>query len=163
MTPDPLTASAEPDKCVGAAAEAVWNYAADTAAHVFGGTLGSDLADRLLEELRAVHPEGLTRTKQSKLLSGHKSAADLMAARQHLIDAHVAIERDEPGEGRHPKVLYAVPPSKSAKEAKEAPPTDPSSAYFAAPHGNGRCREPGADDSDPWPTDEDYPAEGDGA
>jgi Bifunctional DNA primase/polymerase, N-terminal/Primase C terminal 1 (PriCT-1) len=99
---------------------AVWRYAEASAAHVFGGTLGHDHADRLLEELRAVYPVGLTREEQHALFGRHVTAAALGTTRDLLVGRDLAVERVEPTPGRHPQVLYAVP--KHAKEAKEGSP-----------------------------------------
>jgi hypothetical protein len=102
------------------AAVAVWRYAEASAAHVFGGVLGSDLADRLLEELRAIYPQGLNREAQHGLFSRNTTAAALDAARTSLVRLKLAVEREEQSPGRHPWVLYALP--KQTKETKEAPP-----------------------------------------
>jgi hypothetical protein len=106
------------------AALAVWRYAEASAAHLFRGVLGSDTADRLLVELRAVYPAGLDGVAQSQLFARHKSEAELEAARVQLATAHLAVRRREAPErgiGRPRDVLYAVPrAAKEANEAKEA-------------------------------------------
>jgi hypothetical protein len=103
------------------AAVAVWRYAEASAAHVFGGVLGSDLADRLLEALRAIYPKGLNREAQHALFSRNTTAAALDAARKSLMRLELAVEREEATSGRHPWVLYALP--RQPKKTKEAPPT----------------------------------------
>ena len=99
------------------AAVAAWRYAEASAAHTFGGTLGYDHADRLLEELRAVYPLGLSREAQHTLFGRHLTAAELATARETLVRLGLAEERSEPSPGRHPWMLYALP--KQAKKAKE--------------------------------------------
>ena len=57
------------------AAWAFWRYCRASAAHIFAGSLGDPLADRLLAELRRVAPTPLTATQQSDLFGRHASAA----------------------------------------------------------------------------------------
>jgi len=99
------------------AAVAVWRYAEASAAHVFGGTLGHDSADRLLDELRAVYPKGLTRDEQYALFGRHTTAAELGITRNLLVERELACEKPEANPGRHSQVLYAVP--KHARKARE--------------------------------------------
>jgi hypothetical protein len=51
------------------AAEASWRYSVGTVEHVFGAMRGDTVQDRLLAELRAVYPEGLTGTQQADPVS----------------------------------------------------------------------------------------------
>src|SRR4029453_13155595 len=86
-------------------------------AFIFGGTLGHDHTDRLLDEVRAVYPMGLSREQQHAFFGRHVTAAELATIRETLVRLGLAEERSEPGAGRHPWMLYALP--KAAKEAKE--------------------------------------------
>ena len=105
------------------AALAVWRYAEASAAHIFGGVLGSDTADRLLVELRAVYPDGLDREAQSALFHRNRAEAELEAARRQLEARGLAQRRSVPsdtGKGRPREVLCAVPPAtKEPKETKK--------------------------------------------
>ena len=44
------------------AALAVWEYAEGSAAHIFGGSLGDNVADEILRALQQAGREGLSRT-----------------------------------------------------------------------------------------------------
>lgn len=128
------------------AALAVWRYAEASAAHIFGGVLGSDTADRLLVELRAVYPDGLDREAQSALFHRNRAEAELEAARRQLEARGLAQRRSVPsdtGKGRPREVLCAVPPAtKEPKETKKEAPAGsreaiPSSTSFpSSPDGN---------------------------
>ena len=63
---------------LGAALE-LWRYCSDSAAFIFGASLGDPLADAILEVLRA-HPEGMARTELSNHFGRNKSKAALDAA-----------------------------------------------------------------------------------
>jgi hypothetical protein len=61
-----------------------WRYCSDSAAFIFGNSLGDPLADAILEVLRT-HPEGMTRTEVSNHFGRNKSKA--------AIDAAIAVAR----------------------------------------------------------------------
>jgi hypothetical protein len=61
------------------AALELWRYCSDSAAFIFGASLGDPLADAILEALRA-HPEGMTRTELSNHFRHNKSKQALDAA-----------------------------------------------------------------------------------
>lgn len=90
------------------AAQAVWDYCEASARYVFGDTLGDDVAQRLLDEIREIYPAGLSRDKQFERLGRHTSASRISAARQALVQHRLAIVRREPTKGRTREVLYAV-------------------------------------------------------
>jgi hypothetical protein len=96
------------------AAEAVWSYCAASAAYIFGDTIGDEIADRLLDALRAAGPDGLTGTDQRDLFARHVSGARIEQARQLLEDRGLArtTRRDT---GGRPAVIT------TATEAPEAP------------------------------------------
>jgi hypothetical protein len=63
------------------AALALWGYAAASARQIFGDLLGDPIADRILRELRAIRPEGLTRAEiNSDLFGRNINAARLESA-----------------------------------------------------------------------------------
>ena len=61
------------------AALELWRYCSDSAAFIFGASLGNPLADAILEVLRA-HPEGMTRTDVNNHFGRNKTKAALDAA-----------------------------------------------------------------------------------
>jgi len=100
------------------AALALWQYAFDSAQYVFGKTLGDDVADQLLVELRAVFPDGLDREAQRALFCRHKSAARLEMARKSLLERGLIRVVATRTDGRPREVAYAVHRAKSAESAK---------------------------------------------
>src|SRR5581483_2401751 len=61
------------------AAYAMWRYCEDSAAHVFGDTLGDDIADRLLAAIRAEGEAGLDFTGQTGVFGRNVKAKRLAA------------------------------------------------------------------------------------
>lgn len=100
------------------AAEAFWNYAHASAQHVFGSTLGDDVADRVLEELRAVYPEGLDRAQLRDLFSRHINATRMTAAVEHLVLRGLASTERLKTDGRPRELTRAVPRAESALSAE---------------------------------------------
>jgi light-regulated signal transduction histidine kinase (bacteriophytochrome) len=89
------------------AALELWRYCLDSAAFIFGHSLGNPLADAILELLRA-HPEGMTRTEVNNHFGRNKSKAALDAA--ILVaqrNGSLRSERQETG-GRAAEVLHFV-------------------------------------------------------
>jgi hypothetical protein len=89
------------------AALELWRYCSDSAAFIFGESLGNPLADAILELLRA-HPDGMTRTEISNHFGRNKTKAALdaaIAAAQR--NGSLRIERRETG-GRVAEVLQLV-------------------------------------------------------
>jgi hypothetical protein len=106
---------------------AAWRYCEDSARHIFGRKLGDDVRQRLLDEARAVHPEGLDRTAQRDLFNRHASDARLSAGRDWLIDRDLGYEKDERTDGRPRRVFYA----KTRDERGNKPPADPLTPLLA--------------------------------
>lgn len=77
------------------AAWAVWQYCEQSAVYVFGDRLGDEIADRLLEALRDVAPDGLDGTAQRDLFDRHVSGKRLAAARTELEQLGLAYSRSE--------------------------------------------------------------------
>ena len=90
------------------AAKAVWDYSAASAEHIFGTRFGNEDADRLLDELRAVYPDGLDFTQQSNLFGRHASVAKLTETRKKLETSGLARTDTEKTTGRSRRVMYAV-------------------------------------------------------
>jgi len=104
------------------AAKAVWDYCEASARFIFGDALGDDVAQRILDEARQAYPLGLSRKDQHALFARHIGAARINAARQSLVQNHLARIETLPTKGRHQEVLVARLPGSdtSANHAKNA-------------------------------------------
>lgn len=120
------------------AALAFWDYAYASAQHVFGATLGDDVADRLLDEIRAVYPGGLDRDAQRDVFSRHVPAARLKTARESLIRRQLVRVETVETEGRSREVAYALTHCAVSAESAVSPPETPLTAHNAlTAHGKG--------------------------
>jgi hypothetical protein len=90
------------------AALAVWRYCEQSAAHVFGDALGDEVADRLLEAVRAAGEEGLDGTEQRDLFSRHAGGKRLEMARALLESKGLIVTETEETRGRPRLVSRAV-------------------------------------------------------
>jgi hypothetical protein len=59
---------------------AVWNYCDASAAHIFGATLGDEVADTILRALKDAGREGMSRSMIRDLFGGHQSKGRTDAA-----------------------------------------------------------------------------------
>ncbi len=82
------------------AAWALWSYCRDSAAYIFGDSIGDEVADKLLAAVRAAGPDGLDGTQQRDLFGRHVGADRLKAARQLLEDNRLARTFTEDTGGR---------------------------------------------------------------
>jgi hypothetical protein len=96
------------------AAYAVWQYCEASAFHIYGDALGDEVADRLLEAVRAAGSDGLDFTDQSGLFGRHASAKRLTAARAELEQLHLIETVKVRTDGR-PRLISVA---KKAKQAK---------------------------------------------
>jgi hypothetical protein len=96
------------------AAYAVWRYSAASAAWIFGDSIGDDVADRLLVELRK-RPEGMTGTDQQRLFGRHVPKARITDALALLERKGLARTVEEQTGGRPRRITTAT-----ASKAKEA-------------------------------------------
>lgn len=92
------------------AAQAVWSYSEATIAHVYGDTVGDEVADRLLAALREAGDEGLDRQAQRDVFARNVPAARLAQAREVLERKGLVVTLTEPSTnaGRPRTVTYAV-------------------------------------------------------
>jgi|CZKF01.1.fsa_nt_gi hypothetical protein len=89
------------------AALELWRYCFDSAAFIFGHSLGNPLADAILELLRA-HPDGMTRTELHNHFGRNKKKAALDAAiAVAQRNGSLRSERQETG-GRAAEVLHFI-------------------------------------------------------
>jgi hypothetical protein len=101
------------------AAEALWDYARESAGHIFGSKLGDRVADPILKKLREAYPGSIDRDDvRSVVFSNHVDSESLTDAIANLVRRGL-ITSDETKTGGRPKqTLRAVPPcAESAKSA----------------------------------------------
>ena len=90
------------------AALAVWRYSADSAAWVFGESLGDPTADEIWAAAKE-RPAGLTRTEVSDMFSRNKKRREIERALTVLEDAgRLRRETRQPEHGRHAEVWIPV-------------------------------------------------------
>lgn len=82
------------------AALAVWDYCEASARYIFGNSLGDPAADELLNVLRKVGQNGMTRTEISNYFGRHKNAQQLSRALSLLSERGLAYRLKETGYGR---------------------------------------------------------------
>lgn len=101
------------------AALAVWDYCAQSAAYIFGASLGDPVPDEILRALRMA-PEGMTRTEIRDLFGRNRSGAELGRAlgvlAEHGLIARVEADRGEPG--RPAEMWRATTTTKTTKTTR---------------------------------------------
>jgi hypothetical protein len=88
------------------AALALWDYSERSVYYVFGDSLGDPVADELLRLLRG-SPAGLTRTDISGYFQRNVSADRIGRALGLLLQARLAVRREEPTGGRPSERWFA--------------------------------------------------------
>ena len=89
------------------AALAVWVYAEQSAAYIFGDRMGDRVADAILSALRS-SPDGLTRTQiNEEVFSGHMGTDRIRLALEALRDAHLATADNRATNGRPVEIWRA--------------------------------------------------------
>lgn len=91
------------------AAESFWRYCVASAERIWGSATGDNIADRLLEKLREVYPDGVSRDDARRLFAGHIESDRLTVAIDYLCRRGLARIEKQPTEGRSREVLYALP------------------------------------------------------
>jgi hypothetical protein len=91
------------------AALALWRYAADSAALIFGSALGDPTADLLLARLREA-PDGLRLTEIADVFGRHRSADEVGRALQALAARELVRSKKEATRGRPAERWFAVEP-----------------------------------------------------
>lgn len=91
------------------AALAVWKYCEDSAYCIFGDALGDPVADTIYQALRAVAPEGLTRTELHQLFGRNKAVHEIGRALVLLQEQQKArVVRTGGTVGRTAEMWYAM-------------------------------------------------------
>lgn len=102
------------------AALAVWRYVDASAEYLFGDQKANPDLDRLADFIAAAGDTGRTRQQvNADLFRGHRTAAQLDALIEELVDAGEVVEEQVPTEGR-PAAVYRKPANKG-EVAKELP------------------------------------------
>lgn len=102
------------------AAWALWQYCRDSAAYIFGESLGNDFAEQLLVALRKAGHQGLDGREQHNVFSGHASRRQLEGAREVLVSRGLAVQESLQTGGRPVTVLRAVDCEQSEKRVLQA-------------------------------------------
>ena len=111
------------------AALAVWRYCEDSAAHVFGGRTGNDLADRLLSMIRAAGEDGISRA-DLRLGIPHKTTTPAFdVALAYLQRRGLAASRSEPTPGRV-KELWFVPGGNKPQSGERTTLSSPKTGFL---------------------------------
>lgn len=102
------------------AAVALWQYCVDSARHIFGGTLGDDVADRVLERLREAHPAGKNREEIRAIFSRHIQSSRLTTALEYLQSRNLIRTVKESSGGAPREMSYAITLKECAESANSA-------------------------------------------
>lgn len=89
------------------AALEVWRYCKDSAEYIFGGATGDSIADRILSELIARHPQGMKRKEISALFAGNKSSSEIEMSLAFLKGNKLAKDELVRTSGRPAEVWFA--------------------------------------------------------
>ncbi|MDA0284823.1 MAG: DUF3987 domain-containing protein, partial [Planctomycetota bacterium] len=89
------------------AALAVWEYCESGVRYVFGDRTGDAVADRILKELKAISPDGLSRTEISARLHNHHKAKDISSSLEMLEQSGLAHQRRKQTGGRPVETWFA--------------------------------------------------------
>jgi hypothetical protein len=90
------------------AALAVWEYAEASAAHIFGASLGDNVADEIVRALQHAGREGMTRTAIRDLFGRHQSGDRVGAALALLVSSGKAKSGIRQSGGRPTEVWFAA-------------------------------------------------------
>jgi hypothetical protein len=90
------------------AALAVWEYAEASAAHIFGASLGDNVADEILRALQHAGREGMTRTAIRDLFGRHQSGDRVGAALSLLMSRGNAKSGVRQSGGRPTEIWFAA-------------------------------------------------------
>lgn len=89
------------------AALAVWDYCESGVRYVFGDRTGDTVADRILKELRAISPDGLSRTEISGMLQKHQKKRDITSSLELLERSGLAHCQMQKTTGRPVEMWFA--------------------------------------------------------
>lgn len=89
------------------AAVKLWDFSYQSAEHIFGHSLGDDVADRIYFELSHKHPAGMSLSEISALFSNHKSKERLHSAIQSLLSLG-RIYREETSTGGRKAHIFKI-------------------------------------------------------
>jgi hypothetical protein len=90
------------------AALALWDYSEKSARYVFGDATGDPVADQILEALRVVGKECMTKTEISHLLGRNRSAQRIARALSLLLGAGLVRRKSHKTGGRQAERWFAA-------------------------------------------------------
>jgi hypothetical protein len=90
------------------AAVAVWNYCEDSAAYIFGDSVGDHVADTILGTLRQRGGRGMTRTEISNLFGRHTTGGAIQRALAELLRLGKVRMDTTPTKGKSVETWFAV-------------------------------------------------------
>lgn len=90
------------------AAVRLWDFAYQSAEHIFGKSLGDDVADRIYAELVSKGPQGMTLSEISALFSHHKGKERIHSVLQSLFSLGLAVAEKQQTGGRNAQVIKAI-------------------------------------------------------
>jgi hypothetical protein len=108
-----LDQASEIDVCHIDAALEVWRYSEETCLFVYGLVTGSQIADRILGQLRET-PQGMSRKEINLFLSRNFNATQIREALHTLLEAKLATYSINPTRGRPIEIWRAAPPPSRA-------------------------------------------------
>ena len=100
-------------------ANAVWEYARDSARMIFGSSTGNSLSDRILAAIK--QKPGISRTELHRTLRNHCKARDLLQALAELRDAGLANCKTIQTAGRSAEKWFLVSECEVSKKGQKAP------------------------------------------
>ena len=95
------------------AALSLWEYAAQSAAYIFGGGVGDPVADEILDALERAE-NGLTRSRIGDLFQRHQSSERIGAALRALEEAGLVYSLMQPSDGGRSRELWCAKSDLSA-------------------------------------------------
>jgi hypothetical protein len=101
-----------------AAALEIWLYCEDSAAFIFGNTLGDPLADELLRLLQRAGSEGVSRDEMREHFKRHRLSGEIGRALGGLAGADLARREERPTRGRPEERWFVL---QGARKARKAP------------------------------------------
>jgi len=144
------------------AAAAVWSYCRQSAASIFGESLGNPLADKIMQALVDAGAEGLSGRDVDRVLGGHVHKPEKDAAISALDRRGLVVTRTEETEGRSREILVARVHADKAENAEEGVkgamhPTTPVPPEDDGPPSGSEIADLEDSDRAPPPTDSDAP------
>lgn len=99
----------------------MWGYCRQSAAYIFGDTLGDEIADRLFDAYRKAGATGLDGTDERNLFHRHASGANVERARKLREERGLVATETRKTGGQDRRVTYVRDHATKATKATEVP------------------------------------------